>query len=190
MASWLEQRWGEETFADDEDALPPGCVPYLPCPVDLLRQAIAATALGPDDVFVDIGAGSGRAVALIHMLTGARAIGIEIQPALVRAARARAARLGLDGVRFHEGDAACVLPTLGIGSIYFLYCPFGGERLQRVLDQLEREAKARPIQIACVQLPTLTCPWLTPVPTASVELDVYRSTAGATHLKPPRAGLR
>ena len=39
------------------------------------------------DVFVDVGSGLGRAAALVHLMTGARAIGLEVQPALVAAAR-------------------------------------------------------------------------------------------------------
>ena len=174
--SWLAQLWGDETFDDERAALPQGCVPYLPCPLDTLCDAVAGTGMTSDDVFVDIGAGSGRAIALVHLLTGASCIGIEIQPGLVRVARTRAARLELEGVDFREGDAAQVLPTLGIGSVYFLYCPFGSDRLERVLDQLEHEARKRPIRIACVQLPRLVRPWLSPIPTTSVELDVYRST--------------
>ena len=83
----------------------------------------------------------------MHLLTGATAIGIEIQPELARAARALAARLRLDGLRFIEGDATALTQA---GTVYFLYCPFSGERLARFLDTLEEVA--RPIRICCVDV--------------------------------------
>ena len=51
------------------------------------------------------GAGLGKAAMAVHLLTGARARGIELQPELVAAARAQARELGLDGVSFVETDA-------------------------------------------------------------------------------------
>ena len=55
-------------------------MPYLPCPVDTLLRVIEHAPLGAADVFVDVGSGLGRAAALVHLLTGARAVGLEVQP--------------------------------------------------------------------------------------------------------------
>src|SRR4051812_39053024 len=82
--SWLDRLLGTDIPADGP-ALPPGGVPYLPCQVNVLLRAIDQAAIGPDDVFVDIGAGVGRAAALVHLVTGATAIAVEIQPHLARA---------------------------------------------------------------------------------------------------------
>ena len=53
----------------------------------MTRQIIEHARIDATDVFVDIGSGIGRAAAIVHLLTGAKAIGVEIQPQLVRAAR-------------------------------------------------------------------------------------------------------
>jgi SAM-dependent methyltransferase len=136
------------------------------------------------DVFVDVGSGLGRAAALVHLLTGARAIGLEIQPALVAAARALAARLSLTELSFVEGDAIENAPALDPGSVFFLYCPFSGARLDRLLTCLEPIARARPIRICCVDLPLPPRDWLTLASSPSPALAIYQSQQ-----PPPERGL-
>jgi predicted RNA methylase len=127
------------------------------------------------DVFVDIGSGLGRAGALVHLLTGASAIGLEIQPELALAARELAARLLLSRVLCIEGDAATLTGSMTSGTVFFLYCPFGGERLLQVLEQLESLARARTLRVCCVDLPLPAREWLTPDPALAGDLEVYRS---------------
>ena len=100
---------------DDGPELPRGCVPYLPCPVDPLLRLVEHARVQASDVFVDVGSGLGRAAALVHLMTGARAIGLEIQPALVAAARDMTARLRLPDVTFVEGDAVQSTAALSAG---------------------------------------------------------------------------
>lgn len=156
--------------------LPRGCVPYLPCAAATLLEAVERAAITSDDVFVDVGAGVGRAALLAHLLTGAPCVGLEIQPALVHSARAHAAALQLSGVRFLEGDAPELLRRVREGTVFFLYCPFGGDRLERVLDELAALARARPIRVCTVGMPPLGRAWLRATST-SVDLVVYRSVA-------------
>lgn len=180
--AWLDLLWDIDELPDDDPLLPRGCVPYLPCPVETVLEALHEAAVSSGDVFVDIGAGLGRVAALTHLLTGAACIGLEIQPGLVQAARARAAWLNLCRVRFVEGDAVELTRFIQIGTVFFLYCPFGGDRLHRVLEDLEGIARTRPIRICCVGLPPLDRSWLAPVASTSVDLAVYRSTL---HARPP-----
>jgi ubiquinone/menaquinone biosynthesis C-methylase UbiE len=129
-----------------------------------------------NDVFVDVGAGAGRAALLTHLKTGAGCIGIEVQPHLARTAQARADWLMLSRVRFLEGDASDMVRFIPTGTIFFLYCPFGGHALRRFLDGLEDVARARPIRVCCVDMPPLHRPWLTRVPSNSSAIHVYQST--------------
>src|SRR5262249_41954453 len=128
------------------------------------------------DVFVDVGSGLGRAAALVHLLTGARAIGLEIQPSFVAAARALAARLRLPDLSFVEGDAPELGPALAGGSVFFLYCPFSGARLERLLACMEPLARTRTISICCVDLPLPPRDWLTLASAPSPAVTIYRST--------------
>jgi SAM-dependent methyltransferase len=134
------------------------------------------------DVFVDVGSGLGRATALVHLLTGAAAIGLEIQPRLVHTARDLATRLLVPRVSFVEGDAAQLAGVIAVGSVFFLYCPFSGDRLAKVLVQLERIAQTRTIRVCCVDLPLPPCSWLTLDPQISGDLAIHRSTLHDAHL--------
>lgn len=173
--SWLDQVFGLGELPDDGPDLPRGCVPYLPSSVDTLLRMVEYANVQTNDVFVDVGSGLGRATVLTHFLTGAAAIGLEIQSSLVRSSRALAARLNASRVSVIEGDAAHLTGYITIGSVFFLYCPFGGERLARVLDNLEAIARIRQIRVCCVDLPLPSRPWLTPMSVAG-NLAIYQST--------------
>lgn len=173
--AWLDVVLGLELVPDDGPALPRGCVPYLPCGVDALLRMVERAEVRASDVFVDIGAGVGRAAALVHLLTGASAIGLEIQPELVLASRDMTTRSGLSGVVQVEGDAAELAGLVTTGTVFFLYCPFSGERLEKVLDELEAIARARQIRVCCVDLPLPPRSWLTLVSPRDEDLAVYRS---------------
>jgi hypothetical protein len=174
--AWLDRVFDLDAIPADGPALPRGCVPYLPCPVDALLSMVEHAEVRASDVFVDLGSGVGRAAALVNLLTGASTIGIEIQPALVRASRGLTTRL--KGLRFApvQGDAARLAGHISIGSIFFLYCPFGGARLDGVLDGLEPIAQTRPIRVCSVDLPLPRRPWLRAASAAVGGVAVYRST--------------
>jgi SAM-dependent methyltransferase len=172
---WLDLLWNIEELPQDEPDLPQGCVPYLPCPVASVLEALEQANVIREDVFVDVGSGLGRAVLLAHLASGASCIGLEIQATLVRAARERADRLGLMQLQFLQGDAADLVRAITVGTVFFLYCPFGGNRLQRFLDGLERIARVGPIRVCCVDMPPLEARWLNRMPSTSSLVDVYRS---------------
>jgi len=75
-----------------------------------------------------------------------------------------------------EGDAAELVKFIPVGTVFFLYCPFSGARLERVLDHIEDIARTRAVRVCCVQLPALTRPWLETV-SVDEELSIYRSRA-------------
>lgn len=166
--AWVDELLGLDGIPDDSDALPPGCVPYLPCPIDTIVAMLDRAEVGAQDVFVDIGAGIGRVTALAHLLTGASAIGIEVQPHLVERARSLGQNIAL-------GDAADVAGELATGTVFFLYCPFSGERLERVLARIEAIAATRPIRVCTVDLPPLERSWLVLKAPLADGLAVYTS---------------
>jgi predicted RNA methylase len=174
--AWLDLVFELDAIPDDGPELPRGCVPYLPCAVDALLRTVEQARVEGSDVFVDVGSGLGRAAALVHLLTGAPAIGVEVQPELVRAARALTRRLSLSRLSFIEGDAASLASYIVIGSVFFLNCPFSGERLRRVLQALEPIARTRQIRVCCVDLPLPPSSWLALESPPWGDLAIYRST--------------
>ncbi len=175
---WVDRELALDDLPADGPDLPRGCVPYLPCPVDALLAIVDEAAIGVDDVVVDLGSGLGRALAVLHLLTGADTIGIEIQPALDRAARELAARVS-PRITSIRGDAVTEIRALAAASVFFLYCPFSGERLRRVLDELEVIARVHPIRVCCVDLPLPSVPWLVQAPAGHRGVGIYRSVAAA-----------
>ncbi|ACY13951.1 hypothetical protein Hoch_1397 [Haliangium ochraceum DSM 14365] len=173
--AWLDALFGLDGLPEDGPDRPHGCVPYLPCSVATLLCALELARVSADDVFVDLGSGVGRATALAHFVTGASAIGIEIQVGLVNAARKLTWSLNASRVAVVHGDAAQLTGFITIGTVFFLYCPFSGARLERVLDSLEDIARTRPIRICCVDLVLPTRSWLSPMASATAELAVYHS---------------
>ena len=174
--AWLDLVLGIEEVPDDGPELPRGCVPYLPCPVDALLRAVDLAGVQASDVFVDVGSGLGRTAVVAHLLTGAAAIGLEIQRALVLRSRDLTRRVGVSRFSAVEGDAVRLTGHIMIGSVFFLYCPFSGARLDKVLTDLEVIARTRTLHICCVDVPLPPRPWLTLVSPESRDLAVYRST--------------
>ncbi|HVE84004.1 MAG TPA: class I SAM-dependent methyltransferase [Myxococcales bacterium] len=159
---------------EDVSALPPGAVPYLPAGVEEILTMVREAPLRPDDQLVDLGSGLGRVVMLAHLLSGARALGVEIQKPLVQYAAACSGNLGLGGLSFVHADAA---ETELDGSVFFLYSPFNGETLARVMRRLEAVARRRPIVLCAVDLELPSERWLQRRGTSTPSLTLYDSRA-------------
>lgn len=170
---WVDRVWDCAEIPADE-ALPPGCVPYLPCPAASVLEATEVSQLGERDVFVDIGSGLGRAVFVAHLVSGARGLGLELQAHLVAESTRRAAAFPLPQLSFTQGDAGESLEPVEDGTVFFLYCPFGSKRLDRTLEMLQGVARRRPIRICSVGIPVLERSWLRRRPSGP-NVSVYDS---------------
>ncbi|MER7281924.1 class I SAM-dependent methyltransferase [Dactylosporangium sp. NPDC000244] len=74
------------------------------------ERLLRAAGLGPGMRVLDVGSGSGDVALLAASLVGpaGSVVGVDVDPAVLTVARGRARALGLDHVRFVEGDAASV----------------------------------------------------------------------------------
>jgi SAM-dependent methyltransferase len=169
---WLDELLALPELPADLPGLPPGTVPYLPCDVDAIVHTVREAPVTAADVFVDLGAGLGRPALLAHLLSGARAVGVELQPHLVSHARTAAAGLGLDAVQFIAADAST--GDIPDGTVYFIYASFNGAALARVLAGLERIAVQRPIVLCAVDF-DVRVPWLRERRSATPQLVFYDS---------------
>lgn len=145
----LTERWlGVRTsgwrphVGDERD--PGWRVEYVPSPYAVLRRVLRRVDLRPDDVFVDLGSGMGRAVFAASWLGAGRAVGVEIDPALIAIARANLARSRL---RDHQvefvGCGAESYPQ-DQSTVIFLFNPFGAGTLAAVARQIEDGLKKNP----------------------------------------------
>ena len=123
----------------------PQMVGYQPTPARIVLDMVERLGLASDDVFYDLGSGLGRVVILVGLLSGSRAKGIEFEPAYCGYAQRHAAALGLSHVAFVNADAREV--KYADGTVFFLYTPFKGTILQRVMELLHYEARTRRIRV-------------------------------------------
>ena len=80
-------------------------VVYVPTPQSVVDAMLELAAVKPSDVVYDLGSGDGRIVITAAKKFGARGVGIEIDPALVKQATENAAAAGVsDRVRFVTQD--------------------------------------------------------------------------------------
>jgi hypothetical protein len=141
--------------------LEPEQVFYQPTPVRHVLQMIRLSGLQGDDVLIDLGSGLGHVCMLTSILTGVRAIGIEVEPAYGESGRECARSLGVQRVNFITQDAREA--DLSAGTVFYLYTPFSGSMLRTVLRQLEQENATRMIRICtlgpCTEVVAAE-PWL------------------------------
>jgi hypothetical protein len=150
--------------AGEAARLAPEMVPYQPTPARHIFDMLGRAGLTAQDVLVDLGSGLGHVPLLASICTGARGIGIELEPAYVDCARRSAQGLSLTDVTFVQQDAREA--DLARGTVFYLYTPFTGTILRAVLDALRREAAGREIRV-CAYGPCTPIvadePWLEPV---------------------------
>ena len=95
---------------------------WVPSDLVVARRMLQMAEVGPNDVVYDLGSGDGRIPIMAAMEFGARGVGVEIDPALIKKSRANAVKAGVqDRVTFVEqdlftadiGDATVVAIYLG-----------------------------------------------------------------------------
>jgi hypothetical protein len=80
--------------------------PYIPTPEILVQRMLEAGRVKSGDMVYDLGSGDGRIVIMAAQKFGARGVGVEILPDLVKKAQDRIHSLGLDDrVRMVEDSA-------------------------------------------------------------------------------------
>jgi SAM-dependent methyltransferase len=110
---------------------------YRPSPWRELKHVLPPSEVGPDDVFVDLGCGMGRAVLLAARYPMKRAIGVELSEELCKIARENVEKTrGKHAAKAVEIVQADVLEYQlpDDVTIVYLYNPFTGDIFQSALD--------------------------------------------------------
>lgn len=164
-------RYGPGSSAPDER------IDFVPSGVSAIADAILQARVGASDVFVDVGAGLGRVAALVHLLTGARARGIELQPDLVARGDAwlQSVGIGRDEVTLRAGDALDA--DLSPGTVFYLYLPFIGDTQRAFLERLEAISRERQIAVCALGVDLRHASWLSASDSESMWLTTYSSSA-------------
>jgi len=112
--------------------------PYVPTPHDIVDRMLSMARVGRQDMVVDLGCGDGRIVIAAARRFGARGVGIDLDPARIREANAKARRAGVqERVRFRQVDL--FQADLGPATVVMLYLLF--EVNLRLMPQLWRQLR-------------------------------------------------
>lgn len=159
--------------------LEPDMVAYQPTPARAVLDMLDRLQLGPEEVFYDLGSGLGQVALLAALLTGARARGVELDPAYCAYARRCARGLRLRNVEFLAVDARA--PGYSDGRVFYLYTPFTGGIWRQVLGRLQAEATTRRIRVCTYGPCTLQAEresWLAPadgIPPSEHRVAIFRA---------------
>jgi SAM-dependent methyltransferase len=80
-------------------------VPYEPSSEDVVRTMLEIANVGKDDIVYDLGCGDGRIVIAAAQRTGARGVGVDLDPERIKESQENARRVNLaDRVKFYQND--------------------------------------------------------------------------------------
>jgi predicted RNA methylase len=112
--------------------------PFVPSPVQVIRQMLVLAELRAGEIFFDLGAGDGRTVVMAAKEYGARAVGVELREDLAKKALSSIYEQGLqDRITIVNGDMFNV--DLTSADIIFLYLTTSAN--EKVKPKLENELK-------------------------------------------------
>lgn len=154
-------------------------------PAKVILDLIDQLEITKDDVFYDFGSGLGHVVILVHILAGAKCVGIEIESTYCELANKSISSLNLSDVTIQNADVLEV--DYESGNIFFFYSPFSGKLLDDVLSKLQLLARDKQI-IVCtfgpVTMDMVKVDWLTPRHEQMIHpfrLAVFNSQLNSRH---------
>ncbi len=110
--------------------------PYLETPISVVEKMLEMAELDKDDVLYDIGSGDGRIVIAAAKKYGARGVGLELDPQLIRKSEANAKAAGVENlVKFRMEDATKA--NLSEATVVTMYLLIESNELMR--PHLERQ---------------------------------------------------
>lgn len=117
---------------------PQKLAPYVSSPQPIVVRMLEIARLRSGETLYDLGCGDGRILTTAAREFGARAVGVELSPALVRRAREAVEKMGLQGqVQIIEGDLRNVdLSGADVVALYLLT-----EANEQLRPKLEKELR-------------------------------------------------
>lgn len=121
------------SHADDDNRDSSYIAPFVPTPEEVVVRMLELAEITPGDVLYDLGSGDGRIVIAAAKRYGIKAVGFEINPALVEESRGTIKQEGLENlVEIREQDIRSV--DLSPASVVTMYLyPNANLRLRRAI---------------------------------------------------------
>jgi cyclopropane fatty-acyl-phospholipid synthase-like methyltransferase len=112
-----------------------------------LRKMIRCLDLNPDDTFVDLGCGAGRAVFVAAKQRIKKAIGVEIRKELVFAARVNLKKAKSNRTPVEIIDSDAIVFEAKEGTVFFMFNPFGKMTFEKVINNIRQSLLTNPRKI-------------------------------------------
>lgn len=135
-----------------ENATKAGSVYYASTDYKLIRETLDRLALGPDDVFCDIGAGKGRVLAVAARYPVRSIVGIEYEHDLAAQARNNMNALGIKNLDASIFEGAAENYDYSEVSVAYLFNPFENNILGQVLSKIRKDRGTKAFRCAYVEL--------------------------------------
>jgi SAM-dependent methyltransferase len=133
-----DRRFVDGTSGGAPERGPGQLAPFDPTPQEVVERLLKLAAVKSSDVLYDLGSGDGRLVIAAAKKFGAKAVGFEIDPGLVKLARENARQQGVENlVQFRQQDL--LQADLSPASVVTLYLSYDGNLAVR--PQLMRQLK-------------------------------------------------
>jgi SAM-dependent methyltransferase len=127
--------------------------PYQPTEPDLFREMLTALTQQnhfdfPSFVFIDLGSGKGRTLLMASDYPFRRIVGVELLPALHRAAEENLSKYRSESQKCFALESICAdateFPFPAEPMVLYLFNPFPESGLQRMMANLERSLREHP----------------------------------------------
>jgi SAM-dependent methyltransferase len=118
----------------------PDSVHYATLSYPVLWPILDHLALGPSDVFVDIGSGKGRVLCCAARYRVSQVVGVDLSEPLCAAARENARRMRGRRAPIAVHTATADALDYSDATVLFLFNPFGAATLAPLLERIGREA--------------------------------------------------
>jgi predicted RNA methylase len=123
-------------------------------------------SLKPSDVFVDIGCGKGRVLCCASRYRIQEVIGIEVDKTLCDIAKCNAKKVHGRKSSINVINVSAEEYDYRIGTVYYLFNPFGASTLNAVLAKMEQAVRLKPRKLKIVYVNSVhdivlnRCDWL------------------------------
>ena len=110
-----------------------GTVPFVVTPAEIVERMLRLAEVGKDDTLIDLGSGDGR-IVIAAAKRGARGLGVDLDPGLVRLATENAQAAGVGALARFEARAIFETDLSGASVVAFYLLPeFNAKLLPRLL---------------------------------------------------------
>lgn len=138
------------SFPKDNINLYGDALAYAATSYSRLKKTINYLKLGKEDIFIDLGCGTGRPVFLVGTQRLKKVIGIEIRKELVHIAGRNLKNLKLNNTPIEIINADASVFDVKKGTVFFMFNPFREKTFRKVIENIKKSLVINPRKVRIV----------------------------------------